>query len=139
MMGIKHIQHQEVAFSDLFSCFNKTGALIITAILMNIMIIIGFLLFVIPGIYLSVAYLLAFPLIVDRNISPWEALEASRKAISKRWFSVFFWYIALMIIVIISIIPLGLGLIWTMPMMVMAIIILYRDIFGIMSTEQASS
>ena len=133
LMGLKHCQNQEVAFSDLFSCFNKTMPLIIATILMNILVIIGFLLFILPGVYLMIAYLLTIPLIIDRDMGPWEALEASRKAISKRWFSVFFWYLALMIIVIISMLPLGIGLIWTIPMMVMAIVLLYRDVFGIAS------
>ena len=34
------------------------------------------------------AYLLAIPLVVERGLSPWQALEASRKAITQHWFKV---------------------------------------------------
>ena len=133
IMCVKHIQGHEVSFGDLFSCLGKTGSLLITAILMNIMIFIGFMLFIIPGIYLSVAYILTVPLVVDRGLSPWEALEASRKAITKKWFTVFGFYLVLLVIMVVSMIPLGLGLIWTIPMMAVAFAIFYRQVFGIES------
>jgi len=37
--------------------------------------------------YLSIAYSFAIPLIVDRKMKPWEALETSRRLISKKWWS----------------------------------------------------
>ena len=133
VMCLKHIQGHSVSFGDLFSCLGKTGKLLVTFILMYIMLAIGFILFIIPGIYLSFAYLLAVPLVIDRDLGPWEALEASRKAITKNWFSVFAFYILLTIIMTVSMIPLGIGLIWTMPMMAVAFAILYRQVFGIQS------
>lgn len=130
---LKHIRGQQPEFGDAFSCFGKTGTLVITMILMYIMIFIGFLLFVIPGIYLSWAYVLAIPLIVDRDMSPWEALETSRKAITKKWFSVFGLFFVLGLIMVVSMLPLFIGLIWTVPMMSVAMAILYRNVFGITS------
>ena len=132
-MALKHIQGQKAEFGDLFTCFNKTASLVIAAILMNLMIMVGMFLFLLPGIYLSFAYFLAIPLIVDRGMGPWEAMEASRKALTKRWFSVVGFYIMIMLIIFVSSIPLGIGLIWTMPMTVLAMAILYRQVFGIVS------
>jgi uncharacterized membrane protein len=37
--------------------------------------------------YLSIAYSFAIPLIVDRKMKPWEAIETSRRLISKKWWS----------------------------------------------------
>ena len=74
------------------------------------------LLLLIPGIYLSIAYRLAIPLVVERGLSPWQALEASRKAISQHWFKVFGLFFVLMLIMLLSMIPLGIGLIWTLPL-----------------------
>jgi len=131
VMCLKQVQGQQPEFGDLFSCFNKTGKLILTMILMYIMLFIGYLLFVIPGIYLNFAYMLAIPLIVDRDMGPWEALETSRKAITKHWLSCFLFFIVLTIIMVVSMIPLGLGLIWTVPLMAIAMAVLYREVFGI--------
>ena len=131
VMCLKQVQGVQPEFGDLFSCFNKTGKLLGCMILMYIMIILGYVLFVIPGIYLNFAYMLAIPLIVDRDMGPWEALETSRKAITKHWLSVFLFFIVLSIIMLISMLPLFIGLIWTMPLMAVAMAILYREVFGI--------
>ena len=133
VMCLKQIQGVQPEFSDLFSCFNKTGKLLGCMVLMYIMIIIGYVLLVIPGIYLSFAYALAIPLIVDRDMGPWEALETSRKAITKHWLSVFLFFIVLTIIVMISMLPVMIGLIWSVPLMAIAMAMLYRDVFGITS------
>ncbi|MGB0361170.1 MAG: hypothetical protein ACPGEF_07175, partial [Endozoicomonas sp.] len=73
---------------------------------------------------------LAIPLMVDKGLTPWKAMEASRKAISKRWFTVFGLIIVISFLNLVAMIPLGLGLIWTIPMSSIAFGILYRNIFG---------
>ncbi len=133
VMCLKHIQGREVAFGDLFSVFNKTLPLFLAAVLINIMVGLGFLLFILPAIYLGVSYLLVVPLIIDRDLGVWEAMEASRKAITKRWFSVFGLYLLLLILIFVSAIPLGIGLIWTIPLMAMAFMMMYQKMFGIAS------
>ena len=100
-------------------------------LLMYLMILIGFVLLIIPGIYLMIAYFMAMPLVVEKGLSPWQALEVSRKTITHRWFSVFFFSIVMTLILIISMIPLGIGVIWTAPMMMIAYGIMYRNMFGV--------
>lgn len=56
-------------------------------------------------------------------------MEASRKIITKQWFKVFGLGICLGIIVAISAIPLGIGLIWTIPLAMLSMGILYQTIF----------
>ncbi len=133
VMCLKQIQGREVVFGDLFSVFNKTLPLFLAAILINILVSIGFLLLILPGIYLGVCYLLVVPLIIDRDLGVWEAMEASRKAITKRWFSVFGLYLLLLLIVLVSMIPLGIGLLWTIPLMAMSFMMMYQKMFGIAS------
>jgi uncharacterized membrane protein len=131
ILGIKRSVDAPIKAGFIFGYYSKMIPLLLTMILMYIMIIIGFLLLILPGIYLSVAYYMALPLVAEKDMSPWQALETSRKAITRRWFSVFALFIILSIIVFISAIPLGLGLIWTMPLMIIAFGVLYRNMFGV--------
>lgn len=133
VMCLKQIQGREVAFGDLFSVFNKTLPLFLAAVLINILVSLGFLLLILPGIYLGVCYLLVVPLIIDRDLGVWEAMEASRKAITKRWFSVFGLYLLLLLILLVSMIPFGIGLLWTIPLMAMSFMMMYQKMFGIAS------
>lgn len=130
ILGLRRSLGAPIEATEIFGYYNKALSLLGTLILMYIMIIIGYLLFVLPGIYLSVAYILAMPLVVEKNLTPWQALEASRKAISKRWFSVLGFMLVMGIILMISMVPFGLGLIWTVPMMMIAYGIVYRNMFG---------
>ncbi|WP_429614794.1 hypothetical protein [Synechococcus elongatus] len=92
---------------------------------------IGFVLLVIPGIYLSVGYLFAIPLVAERQFEPWQALEFSCKLVTQQWFAFFGFLIVLTLINIAGIIPCGLGLLFTIPWSVCAIAAAYEDIIGI--------
>lgn len=130
MIGLKTAVGAPVTPTEILNYYHKTIPLLVTVIIMYIMLAIGFVLFIIPGIYLMFAYYLAIPLIVEKGLSPWQALEASRKAISKCWFRFFGFGILLMVIMVLAMIPLGIGLIWVLPLMLIAYGIVYRNIFG---------
>ena len=133
MMGVKRSVDQPISFNMMFSYFSVTGTVILAGLFSTILTWVGFLLLIIPGLYLAIAYGLIIPLIADKKLSAWQAMEASRKAITKRWFKIFGLYLVMGVILVISAIPLGLGLVWTYPMMVSLMGILYREIFGVTS------
>ncbi len=131
MMAIRRSVGLPISFSMAFSYFSRIIPLVITSILQMIFIVIGFFLLIIPGIYLSLAYLFAVPLVVEKNLGPWQALETSRKAVTHRWFSIFGFFIVIGLMMLASMIPLGIGLIWTLPMGTVVYAVLYRTIFGV--------
>lgn len=139
MLGLKRSVDQSLAVPELFNYYGKTVQLVLTMILMYIMLIIGFLLLILPGIYLAIAYYFALPLVVEKNLGPWQALETSRKAITKRWFGMFGFVLLLTLIIIISAIPLGIGLIWTLPLALISMGILYRNMFGVEGVAPTST
>lgn len=132
MIGIRRAAQQPVGVGLVFGYFGHTLALAVTGILVTICVYLGTLLLILPGIYLGIAYLLAMALVVERGLSPWQAMEASRKAITQHWFKVFGLLLLLSLILLVSALPLGIGLIWTLPMSVAAIGVLYREIFGVL-------
>lgn len=130
LIGVRQAQGQRVSWKLVFAGFSKALSITIAIILQSILVGIGFLVLVLPGIYLSVGYVLALPLILDKGMGPWEALEASRRAIHGRWWSVFGLYLLWMLITLLAIIPAGLGLIWVIPMSFVLIGVLYVSLFG---------
>jgi len=132
MLGIRRAAGQPISFNEMFSHFGQFVPLLITGLLMTVLIYIGMLLLVLPGIYLSIAYVLAIPLVVERKLSPWQALEASRKAITQHWFKVFGLFLLLALIMLVSAIPLGIGMVWTLPLAIISVGVLYRCIFGVL-------
>lgn len=130
MIALKHVQGRPVNYRMTFGYFSSFFPLIGATLLMMLLITLGFLLLIVPGIYLIFSYLLVLPLIVEKGMGPWQAMEASRKAIHRCWFKVFWLQLILGFTVIGSALLFGVGLIWTIPMCLLAAGILYRELFG---------
>jgi hypothetical protein len=134
LLAIRRIRGENVRAVMVFDPLPKTVWLVLAFILSAILIGIGFVLLILPGIYLCVAYVFTSPLIADRGLGVWQALETSRKAVTKCWFRVFFIYVIMAFINMLGTISLGIGLIWTVPLALNATGILYRELFGKIST-----
>ena len=130
LIGVRRAREQRVSWKMIFAGFSKALSITVAIILQTILICIGLVLLVLPGIYLAVGYGLTLPLILDKGLGPWEALETSRKAIHKKWWTVLGAYLVMMLLYLVSAIPLGLGLIWTIPMFFVLIGVLYVHLFG---------
>ncbi|MCB1705820.1 MAG: hypothetical protein KDI17_13210 [Halioglobus sp.] len=137
MIAIKHSAGLPTSASMVFDYYPSTIPIFLTYLLMAVLIGVGFFLLVVPGIYLMFAYMLALPLLVDRQLGIWQALETSRKAITPCWFRVFGLSVVTAVIVVVSAIPLGIGLIWTLPFMGLVMGILYRNIVGAPAVDTA--
>lgn len=129
-MGVKRATGRRVIWKDVFSGFDFWGKILIAAILKMLLVVIGFMLLMLPGIYLMIGYLFTIPLIIDKQMSPWQAMETSRKAVHKVWWKILGLYFVVGLICIISAIPFGIGLIWTMPLAVVLYGVVYNALFG---------
>jgi hypothetical protein len=131
MLGIKRSVGMPTRAAMVFDYYPKTIPIFLLYLLMMILIALGLVLLILPGIYLMMAYFMAIPLLVDKNMGIWEALETSRKTITQCWFRFFGLFLILMVIVSISMIPLGIGLIWAAPFGCIVMGIVYRSLFGV--------
>jgi uncharacterized membrane protein len=130
IMGMRHAENKSVAAGSIFRYFNKVPGILLCYFIMLIMIMLGTLLLILPGIYLMIAYAFAMPLVVEKNMSAWRALETSRKALTRKWFPMLGLMLLLMLINTIAMIPLGIGLIWTVPWSVLTMSMVYTKLFG---------
>ena len=130
LMGIRKVAGDRISWKMIFQGFPCAGKIIVATILQSIFVAIGFLLLVLPGIYLAIGYAMTIPLIIDKGLAPWQAMEMSRKAIHKIWWKVTGLFIVMCLIFVVSVIPLGIGLIWTWPMFFILGGVVYRYLFS---------
>jgi len=128
-ISLDRVAGGEVSNDRLFLFFPQATRLVVTTVLMTLLIFMGYVLLIIPGLYLSVAYLFVLPLLVQRELGMLDALEVSRKAITHRWFTVLGILLVLALINVIGAIPLGIGLIWSIPWTMLAMGVMYQRIF----------
>ena len=130
LLGYARANDEEIRIDAIFNYYVLVWPLFFASVLVTLLTYVGFALLVLPGLYLSIAYSFTLPLIVDKKLDIWGAMEVSRQAVTKHWFTIFGVNISLMLLVMFSAIPMGIGLIWTIPLLLIAQGVMYRKIFG---------
>ena len=131
IMAMRHAHGKSVSAGEIFRHFGVIGSLFVTYLIEMILIMIGFFLLVLPGIYLMFAYMYAMPLIIEKKMGPWQALETSRRALTKVWFRFFGLVWLIMLINMLGTFTLGIAWIWTVPWSILAMTLVYEKIFGV--------
>jgi hypothetical protein len=128
---LRLIRGQNPGFADAF--YGVTGEFVQLALLgiaIGILVVLGVCACVIPGIYLSVAWVFAMPLVVDRQMGFWQAMVFSMKVVNKHWFTVFALMIVVGLLSAAGIIACCIGVFVTMTIGWGALMYAYEDIFG---------
>ena len=131
IVAFKRMQNQAAEFGDFFLGFNRFLPFFLVNLVTGLFVGLGFILLIIPGIYLAVSYTFALPLIVDRDLDFWQAMEASRKVVTRDWFNVFVLVLLLFLLNLAGAIVLLIGLIFTVPFTYCITAAAYEDIFGL--------
>ena len=139
LMGIRRAAGRETPLSTLWEPYSQAIPLIVMFLLMAVLVVAGFFLLVLPGIYLSIAYSFAPYLIVEKNMGVWEALETSRKAITQYWWRYFGLMLVAMVLIIIGLIPVLIGLAWVLPIVAIATGEVFAKTFGNPENEVLTS
>ena len=129
-IGIQRAVGAPIRAGMIFGQFDKLIPLFLLQIALTLLTMVGFMLLILPGIYLAVAYMLAIPLAAARNLGPWQALETSRRAVGRHWFAAAGLLLALMALNLLGLLALGIGIVWTGPMSIIAYGIFFRTLFG---------
>ncbi len=135
LLGIRRSVDADIDAGSVLRAYAKTLPLTLLTVVSMLLTVLGYVLLIIPGIYLSVAYLMTFALMMDRDMGFWEALETSRKAITKHWFKIIFLYLVMGIMFLFACLPLFIGLIWMLPLFTIVHGILYKKMFGVESVQ----
>jgi uncharacterized membrane protein len=127
------LKKEPLKLSDFFQGFSNFAQLAIANLLSGLLIFIGCFisLILIPGIYLIVGYIFIVPLMLDRKLKFWPAMETSRLIIAKQWFPVAAFLLLLALINLGGAFLFGLGLFVTIPLSYCAIAAAYEDIIGL--------
>jgi uncharacterized membrane protein len=135
LLGIRRAAGKDTPLSTLWEPYSQFIPLVVMLVLMGLLIVGGFFLLVLPGIYLAVAYSFAPYLMIEKNMGVWEALETSRKAITTCWWRYFGLLLIAVLLFIVGTIPLLIGLVWVLPIMAIAIGEVFKATFETASAE----
>ena len=127
---LRRIRGEEVAAGDVFAGFSLALVnLVLVAIVSNLLTAVGFFLCVVPGVYLAVGYVFAVPLVIDKKLEFWPAMEVSRRVVQRHWWTMFGLMIVAFLISIAGVLACGVGIFLTVPVAVAALMYAYEDLF----------
>ncbi len=129
MLGVKQARDESLEIPSVLNYFSYLLPILLAYVAMGLLLVVGFALLILPGIYLAVSYSFTYALVVDKGLGVWEAMELSRKTVTKQWFKFFGLALLSGLMILISAIPLGVGLIWSVPTIYIAYGLLYHHLF----------
>ena len=122
---------EDAQVGDLFSRFDRFGDGFCLELLTSLYIMLWSLLFIIPGLVKAYAYAMA-PFILEENpnMTPSEAITASRELMDGHKFDLFCLHWSFFGWALLSVLTLGIGSLWLNPYMNAATAAFYRSIAG---------
>ncbi len=132
-MGLIHVtlrmfDGQKPTIGELFSQAGLLGQAVLLYILYTLIVLGGFILFVIPGIIWSIKYSQAFYLLVDRKMKATDALKMSGKLMDGVKLEYFGFMIVAGLVAMAGFVALLVGAFATIPTVMMAYVFVYRHL-----------
>ena len=122
-------ENGSLRIADFLAPFDRFVELLLGVFVTGVLVAIGFVLLVIPGIFLAFALILTPYFIYFEKQGFWESIKGSRRVVQKRWFSFFVFFIVLSLINALGALVLYVGLFVTMPITGIAVFLAYEDVF----------
>jgi hypothetical protein len=91
---------------------------------------VGFICFILPGVYLIVAWWFTLILVMDKGLDFWPAMELSRKVITRHWWKFLGFWLVVLLLNVLGLVCLVVGFFLTAPLAMIAVAYAYEDIFG---------
>lgn len=152
---LRLIRDEEASVGDAFAGFSRAfGQLVLVAIVTSLLaglsailliaavllganqtvplavaIVLG-IIGILPPVYLSVCWIFALPLVVDKQTDFWSAMQLSRKQVSRHWWVVFGLMLVGGLLAMLGVLACLVGILVTFPIFLGAIMYAYEDIFG---------
>ncbi|WP_262852134.1 hypothetical protein [Mumia quercus] len=118
--GLQETTGNKPSFGDFFKWGDRAGTVILTLLLLGVLTFVGILLCVLPGIIFTFFAWYTLWFVLDRGMSPFEALQASFRLVGNNLGPVFLLALALIGINIVGACLCGIGLLVTVPITLIA-------------------
>ena len=116
----------DVAFSGFKVAFLQ---LVLAGLIAKLLMLLGFVCLILPGIYLWVAWTFALPLVADKGLDFLPAMSLSRRVVHKHWWKFLWFLIVLALINLAGLMCCYLGVFVAVPLCHATLAYAYEDIF----------
>lgn len=127
-VALQLIDNRPATYTDIFSMYPYVGRFLIATILGGFMIVLGLIVFIIPGIYIALRLSQTGFIIADWKLSAIPALKKSWEITRGQTLQLFFLCLVIMVLNVAGAIFFLIGLVITIPVSTMAMAYVYRKL-----------
>ncbi|PCI28567.1 hypothetical protein COB52_03480 [Candidatus Kaiserbacteria bacterium] len=127
-MLLRYYDGKKVVFDDLFSIDSRWISFTFTSLIKGMLIFVGLLLFIVPGVYLALRWMFAELLVIDKGMRPMEALKASSEMTKGHMWKLLWFFILSILTILAGTVLLFVGIFPAMIIMTFAMISVYRQL-----------
>lgn len=135
--GLHVVRGDKARFDMLLAGFRRFFSLVLISMLYYVLSFIGFILLVIPGIIVSIAFAPVFLLALESELSPFECFDISWKLTKGYKFDLFLLAVVTTLFVLLGFLALGVGIILTGAVSVCIYTAAYDELTQNYKTEAA--
>jgi hypothetical protein len=125
---IRHYRGETIVFDDLFTLDNRWISFAFMGLIKGILIFLGFVCFILPGIYLAVRWMFAEFYVINEGMRPMEALRASSALTKGHWWHLFGFSLVVILLLILGLFALIVGVIVVSVVVFIATFKIYEDL-----------
>lgn len=120
-MALRQLRGNAIRMGDMFAAFDRFGTVLVVSMLQSLAIAVGLAFFIVPGIFLAGALAFAPLLALDQGFGPVGALVGSYRALRRDAWAMFALLFVLGLLVGLGAFAYGLGLLFALPLMKVAV------------------
>lgn len=129
-IALKIHDGQKSEYSDLFSKIHLFIPYLFGSVVYGVIVVVGYLLLIIPGLIWSIKLQYFSYLMVDKNMGPIDAMKESSRITKGHKWNLFLFGILLILINFAGLLAFGVGLFITVPVTFMANVYVYKNLSG---------
>ena len=128
-IGLKLYENEQIGSYDFLSFSSSLFfKFLLGYVLYTLLAVVGFLLLIVPGIYLAIKYQYVQYLIVDKNMDVIEAFKESGKMTNGHKWNLLLLLLLFLMITILGVMALGVGLLVAAPIVMIAQAYVYKKL-----------
>lgn len=126
------MRNESYTFTDVFGGYKMAGEVIAVYLLYAVLVVLGMVFLVLPGIYLAIAFAWGPYFLFFFGKGPYESLDLSRKIIHKQWWGMFgFFLVAGLLLNIAGALVCLVGLLVSIPVSSIAFYVAMHETLGL--------
>jgi len=127
---IKKMLGRRAEFADLFTGFNFFIPTLVASLLIALLVSIGTLFCLIPGLVVAAMFKFTYLFIVDKRMDFWPAMQASHAVVKNDYFGFTMFMLLMILVDLLGVLCFIIGILVAVPVTIAAITVAYREIVG---------